>query len=125
MGIFRPQKEFPLLEEYAKVFAITERTIFAYDNIIYTNYDLPNDLVVHEKTHFKQQEKYGLVDWVEKYLKDPTFRLDMELDAYKKQLASIKDREWRNRVRLVSARDLSSDLYSNIINYHQALKLLM
>jgi hypothetical protein len=32
MTEIRPQKEFPLLERYKKVFKINRNTIFAYDN---------------------------------------------------------------------------------------------
>lgn len=122
--MFKPQKDFPLLEEYNKVFAISDRTIFAYDNCIYCNYPLTDDLIIHEETHFKQQDKYGLDEWVTRYLTDDVFRLDMEVEAYRKQLASIKDREVRNKVRIVSAKQLSSDLYGDIIEFSEAFRLL-
>ena len=49
----KPQADFPKLEEFKKAFNITEKTIFAYDNVIYCNYDLTDDLIVHETTHHK------------------------------------------------------------------------
>lgn len=122
--VFKPQSEFPLLERYSKVFPITHETIFAYDNKIYANYDLTPDLVVHEYTHWKQQAEYGLDRWVDNYLSNPEFRLKMELEAYKAQLASIKDREYRNKIRIQSAINLSSDLYGDIITPQGALRLL-
>jgi hypothetical protein len=118
------QSNFPLLAEYAKLFDITDRTIFAYNNIIYSNYLLPKDLIVHEQTHFKQQEKYGLDNWVTKYLTDTKFRLDMEVEAYKAQLASIGDREIRNKIRIESVHNLSSPLYGGIISKEEARILL-
>ena len=120
----RPQSEFPLIEEYAKHFKITENTIFAYDNAIYTNNDLPHHLIVHEETHLKQQERDGLDFWVNNYLKNEGYRLLQEIEAYKAQLASIPDRNARNLVRLESARNLSSALYANIISYEKALEML-
>lgn len=122
--IFRPQSEFPLLEEYRKVFDITDRTIFAYDNKIYANDELTPDLIVHEFTHWRQQNEIGLDKWVELYLTDNNFRLKMELEAYKKQLDSIKNREYRNKIRIESATNLSSQLYGNIISKEEAYTLL-
>lgn len=118
------QSVFPLLEEYKKFFDITEDTIFAYDGNIYTNNELPNHLIIHETEHLLQQEMYGLQQWVDSYLNDKSFRLLMEIEAYKAQLASIKDRNARNSVLLESARNLASPLYGNIISYEEALKLL-
>ena len=121
---YKLQKDFPLIEEYSKVFDVTDRTVFAYDNCIYTNYQLPPDIVVHEKEHLKQQEKYGLEHWVTNYFVDLGFRLEMEVKAYRKQLMSIKDREFRFHVRRECAEHLSSGLYGNIINLEDALKIL-
>ena len=119
-----PQDEFPLLEEYRKVFPITDRTIFAYDHDIYTNYDLPPDLIVHEEQHHKQQDEYGLNYWIANYLNDVNFRLDMEIDAYRKQLRSIKDRNFRYKIMLESVIHLASGLYGNIITREEATKRL-
>ena len=120
----KKQVEFPLLDKYKTIFDITNNTIFAYDGCIYTNNELSPDLLIHEQTHLKQQEKYGLDTWVEYYLKDVNFRLKVEIEAYRKQLESIKDREFRFHIRNESAKNLSSSLYGNIINYEEALKLL-
>lgn len=122
--VFRPQSEFPLIKEYQKVFKIDDRTIFAYDNKIYSNYDLTPDLIVHEYTHWKQQAEIGLDKWVELYLKSPEFRLEMELEAYKRQLESIKDRNTRDKVRIFSAQALSSELYGNLLSTKDAMFLL-
>lgn len=122
--VFKPQSEFPLIERYRKVFDIDDKTIFAYDNKIYANYDLSPDLIVHEYTHWKQQSEYGLDRWVDNYLNNPEFRLKMELEAYRNQLNSIKDREYRNKVRIRSAIDLASPLYGDIIDTQGALRLL-
>lgn len=122
--MIRPQSEFPLLNRYKEKFPITNNTIFAYDNVIYCNYELPHDLVVHEMTHHKQQEKYGLDNWVEQYLNDNFFRLKMEVEAYRKQLDSIKDRNFRSKVRQESVSHLASDLYGNIVTVEEAQNLL-
>jgi len=122
--IIHPQSEFPLLEEYKKVFNVTPNTIFAYDHKIYSNNELPKHLIIHEQVHHKQQDRHGLDNWVKRYLEDPKFRLDMEVEAYKIQLESIKDQRGRALQTMISAKDLSSDLYGNIVTYRQALKLI-
>ena len=123
--ILYPQSEFPLLKEYSKHFDITPNAIFAYDHKIYSNTNLPEHLIVHEQTHHKQQDEYGLKNWVEKYLNDKHFRLLMEIDAYQTQLKSIKDGNIRVKVAIESAKNLSSSLYGNIIEHKEALRLLM
>ena len=120
----RPVKEFPLLKKYKKKFDINEGTIFAYDNVIYSDFQLPNHLIIHENTHFKQQEEYGLKKWVKKYLKDDEFRLKMEIEAYKNQVNSIKDRNERNRLKINCCRDLSGSLYGNLLTFNEAMEII-
>jgi hypothetical protein len=121
---FKLTSEFPLLKKYKEKFAINENTIFAYDSVIYTNYDLPEHLIIHEQTHLKQQERYGLANWVNAYLEDSEFRLKMEIEAYRKQLASVKDRNERNNLKIKCCQDLSSALYGNLLTYNLAFKKL-
>ena len=123
-NMFKLQNEFPNIELFKKHFPVTDRTIFAWDDTIYCNYNLPPDLIIHEQVHLKQQEKYGLDVWLEKYIDDEEFRLKMELQAYRKQLNSIKDREKRNGVRIRVSRDLGSALYNNIISFKEAFDKL-
>lgn len=122
--MIRPQKDFPFIDEYKKFFEITDRTIFAGGDSIYTDYPLSSDLLVHELVHLKQQAEYGLIEWVHDFIYNPKFRLEQEKQAYREQLKSIKDRNHRNKVRIESARNLSSGLYGNIISYEDAFKLL-
>lgn len=123
--MIKPQKEFPLFEQYkAKFPGITEHTIFAYSPDIYTNYKLTSDLLVHENTHLEQQDRMGRDVWVKKFLNDPQFRLEQELEAYRKQLASILDSSKRQKMKLICAENLSSDLYDNIISLSEAFDLL-
>jgi len=124
MPTFKRQHEFPLLKEYREKFEINPGTIFAYDDIIYTNSILPQHLIEHETCHLKQQEKLGLDNWVKQYLEDDKFRLKMEIQAYKIQLGIIKDRNARNLLRIKCANDLSSALYGNILNFNEAFKAI-
>lgn len=131
--MIRPQVDFPFLEEYKKHFEITERTIFAFGADIYTNYRLTPDLLVHEMKHLEQQAKYaeddkdpnaGYLAWVHDFLYDPAFRLSQEVEAYRSQLESIKDRNHRTRVHVESAKQLSSPMYGNICTYKEAYELI-
>lgn len=116
----RPQKDFPLMEEYKAKFPITDGTIFALSLDIYTNHPLTPDLFVHEVCHLKQQERDGLKEWVYDFLEYPDKRLAYELEAYREQLKSIKDRNHRHKIRMESARNLSSPLYGSIISFKDA-----
>lgn len=120
----RPQADFPWLQEYKYKFAVTDKTIFAGGDSIYTNYPLRRDIYIHEVEHLKQQAKHGLVEWVYDFLEYPEFRLKQELGAYRAQLRSIKDRNQRNLVRIESAQNLSSALYGSIISYQEAFEQL-
>lgn len=123
--MIRPQDEFPLMEEYKQQgFTIDENTIFALGEDIYTNKELTPDLLVHEIQHLKQQQRDGTKEWLYDYLYVPKKRLEYEIDAYRAQLRSIKDRNHKNKIRLLSARTLSSSLYGNIITYEEALAKL-
>lgn len=119
-----PQAMFPLMEEYKKKFEITGGTIFALFPHIYCDHPLSPDLMVHEMVHIEQQAKVGVINWVYDFLEYPSKRLEYELEAYRKQLKSIKDREKRNKIRMESARNLSSSLYGNIISYQEAWEKL-
>ena len=120
----RPQSEFPLMEEYQKKFAITKDTIFALYPSIYTDNPLTPDLLKHEMVHIQQQIKIGVKEWVYDFLESPRARLEFELQAYKTQLRSIKDRNHRDKIRRASAENLSSALYGNIISYEEAFNQL-
>lgn len=121
---FKKQAEFPLLETYKKAFPVDDRTIFAYKDTIYCDYELPNHLVIHEITHLNQQERDGLEFWVNNYLKDPEYRLRQEVEAYRNQIMSIKDSRGRALTLMNSAQALSSGLYGDLVSYAKAMHLL-
>jgi len=121
----RQQSQFPHIERFKEVFDIDDKTIFAWDEVIYSNYNLPNHLIIHERTHHEQQRHYGLEYWLENYIKDPEFRLKMELQAYVHQIKFVSDRNEKTKLRMECARNLSSSLYANLISYEQAYKKLL
>lgn len=122
--MIRPTVDFPFLVEYKKKFEITDKTIFACFPDIYTNYPLTPDLLIHEMVHLQQQERDGLVEWVHDFLEYPQKRLEYELEAYRKQINSIKDRNEKVKLRFKCAEQLSSKLYDLNITNEEALNLL-
>lgn len=119
-----PQNQFRLLKLYKKFLPnINDATIFAYDNIIYSNNSLPEDLIIHEQQHFLQQKQYGLQTWVKRYLNEKDFRKEMERQAYLVQLSSISDEGLRKAVKEDSIIVLCSGLYGKITR-QEAEKML-
>ena len=115
-----------IVEKFGK---LPRNVVFTYGNILYAPLlnvrQIPKDLLVHEKTHMKQQGN-DPEGWWEQYLNDDVFRLRQELEAYKnqcrffKQNCKIKSKipEFLERI----ARDFSSEIYGNIISFDSALK---
>lgn len=120
----RTQSDFPFLEQYGKIFEIDSNTVFALGGSIYTNHPLTPDLLVHELVHLRQQEVMGVKEWLYDFLYVPQKRLNIELEAYREQLKSIKDRNKRAKVHSISAKQLSSALYGNIISKSDAYEAL-
>lgn len=121
---FRPQNEFPLLEEFKKKFPIDNNTIFALGDTIYSNNNLPDHLIAHELKHLEQQAEYGIKEWFYDYLEDPKFRLEQEVAAYRIQLKTITSRDARCLQRQLCIRDLSGPLYGNLLTREQIEKLI-
>lgn len=98
---------------------------------IYTLADPSADEIIHEEVHLKQQLAFGHNDiatysWARRYVEDPAFRLQQEIEAYTAQVNFLKensnrqDRKWRIKK---IAEALSSAMYGNLISYEDALKL--
>lgn len=125
-SIYLSVKDFPYLERYTALFPINlDEVAFPYKGKIYANKELPEELLEHEKVHFKQQEEIGDDIWEERYLTEPNFRVQMELEAYKKQLTYFKiNRDIYDIARVQIAKVLSSPMYGNILTYKKAYQLL-
>lgn len=109
-----PLNKFRRLKEFAQHFRITEETVIAYDNCIYSNKTLPPDILEHEKYHLKRQKEIGLNTFIKKYLNDRQFRLKEEADAYKIQLESIIDKGLKQAVKKDILNNLTSGLYGKV-----------
>lgn len=122
----------PNIEKIKKVFDIEGRSVlFAYTPFIFNplNGRIDEPLRIHELTHMAQQgENGGPEKWWDKYLEDTEFRLEQEVEAYSNQYNSYctfdKDRNARSNFLVHISKELSSDLYGNLIPYSQAFKLI-
>jgi hypothetical protein len=123
----------PNYSEIIKVFPIvpTIKTIvFTYGDAVYKPYKkgtLTDHVKVHEKTHEKQQGN-DPAGWWNKYLSDPKFRLDQEVEAYRNQYRFFvnKNYNFKERAKLLDgiAGDLASDMYGGIISKNEAIELI-
>ena len=100
--------------------------IYAYGDTIYnpSGENIPEDVIAHEEIHELQQGN-DPADWWSKYLADPDFRLDQELEAYRHQYKFIqrwnKDRERHHFYLEHMARTLSGAIYGNLLTMQDAM----
>lgn len=107
-----------------------ERTACAYgDTIRAKHLPLPADVDAHERVHLQQQggTAEGAAAWWEKYLSDPVFRYEQELQAYREQYRflkkTVKDgNELTRRVYKLAA-DLNS-MYGLQVTQAEALRAI-
>lgn len=119
--------------------AETEEAVFCYGEVLHNpfNAKITRDLEIHEACHSAQQgdDPEG---WWKKYISDPTFRLEREVEAYGTQLYHLKttkvlkldelgnEKEMYIPTRVIDwyvekiAQTLSGPLYGNIIDYWKA-----
>lgn len=117
----------PNIEKIKAVVQINPMTIFTYGDTIYNPGGHPienqSELIAHETVHAIQQGSDPEA-WWDKYLSDVHFRLEQEIDAYKAQYKKFRrmtiNKKARNQLADRLARDLSSPLYGNIIDYYTA-----
>jgi hypothetical protein len=103
--------------------------IFTYGDTIYNpgGHYINEELLLHEEAHIEQQAAMGKDAWWDKYLADPQFRTEQELEAYRAQFkATYKNHArptWRRELSRL-AKDLSSPIYGNILSYDEAKQLI-
>ena len=101
---------------------------FAYGDTLYNPGGSPcaPHLMVHEETHQRQQGDDPAGWWV-LYLKDPAFRLNMEVEAYGRQYKYVCEHETRpvrrNFLKAI-AKDLSGPTYGNLLPFERAKELI-
>jgi hypothetical protein len=127
MQIFMDDRQnFPLINLVSKTFEIDDHTIFTYGNTVYFNRDLSYDLVAHEIIHVFQQTEMDPKKWWRKYIEDEKFRLDQEVEAYKRQYQVMKRNDDVKAALLLDSisSDLSGKLYGEIVSFEEANKLI-
>lgn len=99
--------------------------IFTYAPHIYVpNGDrLSKPLIAHEEVHLRQQCDDPEM-WWERYLADPEFRFQEELEAHRAEWATarriIRDRNRSARILTAIARRLASPLYGSLVSFREA-----
>jgi hypothetical protein len=119
----------PNIDELRARFNPPPGTVFAYGDTIYSpaNVNLSADLIAHETTHFAQQARSGGPEaWWRRYIDDPQFRLEQELEAYRAQYATLTTLPRPERRALLAhyCKSLASSMYGGIVTKEQARKLI-
>lgn len=120
----------PNIDQIKSVFTIPHSVVFTYGDILYnpTGSFINSALMIHEETHQKQQDSHPDI-WWSRYLIDPDFRLDQEVEAYRNQYQymqkNIKDPFKLEQQLTFLANDLSSPMYGSIIPFYRAKELIL
>lgn len=117
----------PNFEKINEVFDIEGKpVVFTYGDILYNPTDghVPWHLEIHERIHTRQQGDNPEA-WWDRYLVDPAFRVDQEVEAYGAQYwflrKTVRDRNKLDRYLRSLATDLSGAIYGHSITYHEAI----
>lgn len=125
----------PIWEEANAFFRLEELklgTIFTYGDTIYNpfNVELTQDLIVHEEVHMAQQNNDPTVAklWWQRYMADPAFRLQQEVEAYGAQYRficwTVKDRNAQARQLFQLAGFLSGPMYGSVTSQREAMSAI-
>lgn len=119
----------PNIKEIRKVIDLSKfpNAVFTYGHTIHNPSDNPIDepLQLHEAQHSLQQDQVGgPKKWWKRWLSEPTFRLEQEIEAYGMQWRRFCELHTdRNRRALFLHRvasDLSSEQYGKVISLVEA-----
>lgn len=100
--------------------------VFTYGDTCYnpSKSVIEDHLEAHEMVHVEQQ-KNGADEWWAEYLKNPKFRLEQEIEAYRVQYQTVLKKYGRADATYVLhqiADDLSGTMYGSILSRKQARK---
>ena len=116
----------PIISEVRDIFRLPPGMIFAYSPFIYNPSRMPIDehLYKHECHHIQQQGN-DPAKWWRRYLSDSPFRARQEIPAYQIQYQSVKriakDRNKLHNYLVALAKDLSGEMYSNLMTFNEAM----
>lgn len=118
----------PNIEALKAKFKLSGSEIFTYGDTVYnpSGGTLSLELQAHEAVHVKQQADPAT--WWSRYLEDPEFRYNQELEAHRAEYRSFcsrnKDRNKRARFLNTIASRLASPLYGSIVTLRSASKAI-
>lgn len=105
--------------------------VYTWGDTIYApvGAQLDPDLREHEAVHERQQAAMGGPEaWWQRYLESPQFRLEQEIEAYRKQYAFARfvglGREMRRKLLAKLAKDLSGSMYGHLVRFRDAIELI-
>lgn len=105
-----------------------QNVIFTYGDTIYNpgRGQIPDHLLAHEEVHSIEQKIMGVTEWWDNYLKNPEFRLQEELQAYRAQYRVLArySRNIRKAILFKISADLAGPIYGRIISKDEARKLI-
>lgn len=106
--------------------ALQTGIVFTYGDTIYnpSKADVEDHLEAHESVHVEQQ-KDGAEAWWTEYLKNPKFRLEQEIEAYRAQYKMVYKTYGRQNAAFLLKQisdDLSGTMYGNLLTRKQARK---
>jgi hypothetical protein len=106
-------------------------TVFTVGDVVYNpgGGELPDDLLVHERVHTRQQAAVGGPEaWWDRYITDPAFMLDQEARAYGRQFAflcrRVKDRNAQLHTLRHLAEILAGPIYAHPVAIERAMALI-
>lgn len=107
-----------------------EKIVIAFGDTIYTKWPINSDLTVHEAVHLRDQKYSNFHAWIWwwRYLRNPKFRMEQELRAYRMQYKfltqGIKDKNHLDKRLRIMAKTLSGDTYGRLMGVNEAMKLI-
>lgn len=118
----------PNYKKIAKAFNIkgNEGVIFTYGNDLYVpggeRIVIDKPLIRHEMVHAQQQKKIGVGAWWDRFLEDPSFRFQQELEAYREQYRAMASLTLQERLGYLNhiSNDLSGEMYGNLMTKDEA-----
>lgn len=116
----------PNYKAIAKTFGIKNSggIVFTYGDKLYvpSGQEPDKPLMRHEETHARQQANIGVKAWWDRYLVDPQFRFEQELEAYRNQYRSMATLTLEQRIGYLNhiATDLAGPMYGNLMTKDQA-----
>lgn len=120
----------PIIDKIKEKFTIHDTTVYTWGDTIFTpaGVIINDHVMIHEEIHEWQQRRIGSPEaWWERYLADPAFRFQQELEAYQAQYKFFMKHHDRNKVFFFLhgiAGDLSGELYGHMVTYDKAKRLI-